>query len=585
MTSNGTRERVVSGLAERGYTLGEILSTNLGASGSAVFRGEYEGKPVALKLASYGFLNSFAGENVEKLENFRRREVETLRLAGSHPSIPNYIESFDIDIENQDPVYVLAMEYLDCPSIADRIARGERISDEEAKIFFRDGLSAEDHLHTGLPTQTLHRDVKTKNALFDGSKAYLIDFDIVKQGDGSSTRATQIEPNGYYPADFYGGTDDSHRPEHDVVALGNVAIAGIAGKEIGLIRYGQGGYGLEPVDTSNLNVSPEVRKYLAKMTAPPNQRFQTAREALEGLERILGSSVPIVKPEPETQEQPSTEVAEVGEDGENLPSKYSITNHGHGAWTFRMPKPSRGNDTASILRQFDEGKDVHETIKNLRDKIANQFGYSQSVLPEGSKMPDYLEAESQLTRVCLQYLAQENPTNSALSELASGKNPEQLYEEVKAGKPSRLQHGTNLFFRHPDLARFEYKQARKEYDEKVGQLEEIASGVKGALGGIFDRYPYGLFVGFWVGGGLGIATAAYLFGNPGGIYDLLVPAGGIFGAVAGSNFQRYLERRKLLEKITEMDSWNLTPESPKKLEDRVGEGDVGDKLIEGGGEE
>ena len=283
--------------------------------------------------------------------------------------------------------------------------------------------------------------------------------------------------------------------------------------------------------------------------------------------------------------EPTREVAEVGEDGENLPSEYSIRDNGDGTWILRMPKPSRGNDTASILRQFDEGKDVHETIKNLRDKIANQFGYSQSVLPEGSKMPDYLEAESQLTRVCLQYLAQENPTNSALSELASGKNPEQLYEEVKAGKPSRLQHGTNLFFRHPDLARFEYKQARKEYDEKVGQLEEIASGVKGALGGIFDRYPYGLFVGFWVGGGLGIATAAYLFGNPGGIYDLLVPAGGIFGAVAGSNFQRYLERRKLLEKITEMDSWNLTPESPKKLEDRVGEGDVGDKLIEGGGEE
>ena len=297
--NNGTRERIVAGLAERGYTLNEMLSTGAGASGSVVFKGEYEGKPVALKLASYGLLNSFAGENVEKLKDFRRREVETLRLAGNHSNIPNYIESFNIEGNNQDPVYILVMEYLDYPSIAARIRAGERISDEEAKILLKDGLSAEDHLHTKLPTQILHRDIKTPNVLINGKKAYLIDFDIVKQGDRNSTRATNIEPNGYYPADFYGAIEEAQKPEHDVVALGNVAAAGIAGKEIGPLRYEQGLYGLEPVNTSRLNVSPAIRDYLAKMIAPPGKRFQTAREALEGLERIIGLSVALHQPVPQ----------------------------------------------------------------------------------------------------------------------------------------------------------------------------------------------------------------------------------------------------------------------------------------------
>ncbi|HEA46521.1 MAG TPA: hypothetical protein ENH99_01945 [Candidatus Pacearchaeota archaeon] len=503
MTSNGTRERVVSGLAERGYTLGEILSTNLGASGSAVFRGEYEGKPVALKLASYGFLNSFAGENVEKLENFRRREVETLRLAGNHPSIPNYIESFDIDIENQDPVYVLAMEYLDCPSIADRIARGERISDEEAKIFFRDGLSAEDHLHTGLPTQTLHRDVKTKNALFDGSKAYLIDFDIVKQGDGSSTRATQIEPNGYYPADFYGGTDDSHRPEHDVVALGNVAIAGIAGKEIGLIRYGQGGYGLEPVDTSNLNVSPEVRKYLAKMTAPPNQRFQTAREALEGLERILGSSVQIVKPEPETQEQPPTEVAEP-----EVKEGWVIERQDTGNL---LAVRKGGVYTGLAIPIAEEGKDVYEKVKDHEENAREIFSHTDI----DSKMID--EEVRGATRAYFQYLAQENPDNSALGELARG---EQSLEGIVRGV-----------------------RKIKDKDQRNERADEIAEIFSGANYYGLEDFRY--------------CPSDKVYNSR---FSYLVSP--IF-----SPSQLYMRKISIPKRAREVDSWFPKQESPKKLED------------------
>ena len=298
-------ERLKQGASEQGYDIVERLSkTGIGgASRSQVFKAveRKTGDVLALKASSYGFLDSFEDPDTEKLEDFWNREREVLQLAGSHPNIPDYRGNFVIpENENHHKINVLLMQYLDLKSIEDRIRAGEKISEREAQILLRDGLSAEKHLHTGLPYQVLHRDIKPANALLNGEKAYLIDFDIVKQGENDATSQTGVLNLGYYPADAFNGHP---KPEHDIVALGNVSIAGISGKPISLVR-GNDVYGLDPVDTSNLLASPDLRKYLAKMTANNGQRFKTAKEALEGLERIVGLPVQI-KTREEKPETPS----------------------------------------------------------------------------------------------------------------------------------------------------------------------------------------------------------------------------------------------------------------------------------------
>ncbi len=552
MTSrnNGIRERIVSGLAERGYTLKEMLSTSLGASGSVVFKGEYEGRPVALKLASYGLLNSFAGDNVEKLEDFRRREIETLRLAGNHSNIPNYVESFSIDGDNQDPIYALVMEYLDYPSIAARIKAGERVSDEEAKILLKDGLSAEDYLHTGLPTRVLHRDIKTQNILINGEKAYLIDFDIVKQGDRDSTRATQIEANGYYPPDFYRGTEEAQRPEHDVVALGNVAIAGISGKEIGPLRYEQGLYGLEPVDTSRLNVSSKIRDYLAKMIAIPGKRFQTAREALEGLEKIIGSPValqPVSKPEPQTSLVPmkTGEVAKTETSG-----------------LLEVMETSDGGSVIIDGFIFDKKNNVYETAKNIYNYIGeHKIRYLGNRV---STHKDFLGNNLEFTLFYLQHAAQNGfpilqevaERKATLEGMLGEKGP--LWEYLTT-KKFDFALGNFTFYITPqdDIS---YSQIKQSYNQRRQELMGVFGMEEHE--GLFRYINPGSFIGMpIIGLPLSILTSYALYklhGSP-VPFDLeFIPwvVGQLgLGAIVGSNIQRYTAKRKLPSQAREMDSW------------------------------
>jgi len=569
-------QKIRQGLLDNGYVLGDKLSVSLpGPSGSKVFRGEKDGEAVALKIASYSFLDSFEDDAVEKLDDFRRRERETLQQAGNHPNIPSYRDSFTIDgDERSEPIHVLVMEYLNHPSIADRIKKRERLSDGGAKILLRGGLSAENHLHIGLPTQILHRDVKTSNVLTSEDNAYLIDFDIVKQGDSDSTRATQLRPNGYYPEDFYRGTEDSQRPEHDVVALGNVAIAGIAGKEIEFLRYEQGVYGLEPIDTSRLNVYPEIRKYLAKITAPLGSRFHTAQEALEGLERVLGSSLP-ARIEP-AQEPETREVAEIREG--DLLGRYSIEETD----THIIITEMRDGKFLSS-NKFEKGRDIYETAKRIREDLLGRWGG----FPEhrGYLAEEHVDSVNRevdgVTLSFLQYAAQKNPI---LQPVVDGdQTMQEVYDEVKKGKPSvgrlvaeiaesfggaltRFHDGPNPF-----EITSEYKQSREEHNPRVGKLEKVVSGAEQALGGLKENLE-----GAMLGGGLSFVSVVYLgsyfLPEASGLTQFLCYLSGTpLGVKLGSNIQRGFKRRFLKKKYNELQRMVTEGRAAAGLEDKVGD--------------
>lgn len=113
-------------------------------------------------------------------------------------------------------------------------------------------------------------------------------------------------------------------PHHDIASLGNVVIAGVMGQEIGNVRTKQGLGGLDVVRVGDLPVSKQYREFIGKMIADPRNRFQSAKEALVGLERIVGLPVQVV-PKPETQNQVVRRI-------EGLPE---VVENGDGTLTIR----------------------------------------------------------------------------------------------------------------------------------------------------------------------------------------------------------------------------------------------------------
>ncbi|MSR86484.1 hypothetical protein EXS74_03760, partial [Candidatus Woesearchaeota archaeon] len=65
----------------------------------------------------------------------------------------------------------------------ERIDRGGRIEEDPAVTILKDTLGALAHVHE---KGIYHRDLKPSNILFDGTGAYLIDFNVSKRGNGRS---------------------------------------------------------------------------------------------------------------------------------------------------------------------------------------------------------------------------------------------------------------------------------------------------------------------------------------------------------------------------------------------------------------
>jgi hypothetical protein len=274
-------------LESRGYTLERQLSEpgSHGPSGSVVWLARRNGRQEALKISAYGLLDNYEGDNLGKVDDFAERERKVLEQAGSHPSIPDYYEGFEIGYDETEKAHVIAMQYLDMPTVAQRITQRKSFSELEAIMLLQSGLSAEGHLHS---LGIVHRDIKPENVHLNHKRAYISDFDVVKIGNGTSTTNLM---NPYYPIDFI--SEENQNPGQDLVALGNVAIAGAFGKTIGEIRFEQKKYGLESVNVKELPYSRKMRKFLKKLTADSKHRYQTASAALRDLKKLSGKSVAV----------------------------------------------------------------------------------------------------------------------------------------------------------------------------------------------------------------------------------------------------------------------------------------------------
>lgn len=273
---------VIPALEEHGYKLVRPLSA---INNTFVYLATRDGNNTILKLFSDLFLMDRAALTTqrEKLEELTLRELDILERI-DHPNLPRLEDRFDIhpfDMK-QVPVRVAAIEYIEDPSLLDRMHRGQRLSEEEALRVIKDGGEALHYLNRGLEDPVFHRDIKPGNIMLGPDKATLIDFNFSQVGNGSS-QSTMIMTFGYYPLDAMVGHSDEG---HDIVALGNAVIAALYGQEIMAIRDQQGRPNIqEPIDINDLRVSERLKSLLRKMTTPEKKwRFKNARSLVEAVE-------------------------------------------------------------------------------------------------------------------------------------------------------------------------------------------------------------------------------------------------------------------------------------------------------------
>jgi len=119
-----------------------------------------------------------------------KKEIKMLsRFSGQHPNI---IKLLDV-IETRETVCTI-MEYCSGGEYFDLIARRRRIPESEAKIYFKQLISALKHIHS---EGASHRDLKPENILLDGNSNIKIgDFGLsCLAGDGKCLKTSCGSPN------------------------------------------------------------------------------------------------------------------------------------------------------------------------------------------------------------------------------------------------------------------------------------------------------------------------------------------------------------------------------------------------------
>jgi len=291
-------KEVRESLESEGYSLERRLSSSQ-ESNASVWLASYvprltgeqisgEKEKRVLKISSSLFemnlLDDGARAPVGQSKANSSQEIESLRKI-NHPRIPKLLDTHRLSLfESDNSLQVLALEYIDADNLQKPIDKGTPITDEkQLRTILKDTLSALACVHESLDVPVLHRDIKPSNILFNGTNAWLIDFDFSRSGLRSLSY-TVIDTLGYAPQDALSGL---LTPSQDLCALGNVVIAAAYGKPIAHIRAERGREAFSQVDTNDLRISPNLKRFLRKMTLPnPAYRYQSASQAKEDIDRL-----------------------------------------------------------------------------------------------------------------------------------------------------------------------------------------------------------------------------------------------------------------------------------------------------------
>ncbi|BAU09813.1 serine/threonine kinase [Leptolyngbya sp. NIES-3755] len=223
------------------------------------------------------FSASVTWEEVKLFE----REAEVLQ-SFNHKAIPQYVDRFDLALPNIQG-FAVVQTWIAAKSLKQHLENGRRFSELEIQQIAEQVLSILHDLHTHSPP-IIHRDLKPSNILLGErsgnyvGQVYLIDFGSVQNVAATQDGTFTITGTyGYMPPEQFSGRTF---PASDLYSLGATLVELLTG--------------LDPAELPHQNGSLQIEEsicskpfyhWLVQLLQPnPNQRFESAQQALEALQ-------------------------------------------------------------------------------------------------------------------------------------------------------------------------------------------------------------------------------------------------------------------------------------------------------------
>jgi serine/threonine protein kinase len=230
---------------------------------------------VVVKLLAFG--GTVQWEDLKLFE----REAQILKQL-NHSRIPKYIDYFCID--DRSLWFGLIQEYIPGESLKEQLVQGKRFTEKQVRKIAAEILNILMHLHELNPA-VLHRDIKPSNLIWgEDNHIHLVDFGAVQdRATKEGVTFTVVGTYGYAPMEQFGGRAV---PASDLYALGATLVHLLTGTSPSELPQKD----LRIQFAERVNISPSFVNWLQKMVEPaPEQRFTTAREALDSLKSGLAA--------------------------------------------------------------------------------------------------------------------------------------------------------------------------------------------------------------------------------------------------------------------------------------------------------
>lgn len=274
-----------SGLFQQRYEIQQQLGKNAGRQTLLAYDRQ-ENQQVVIKLLTFDL--DFEWDDLKLFE----REAETLK-ALSHPSIPRYLDFFEIDLPDAKQL-ALVQSYVEGRSLDSHLKSGRIFTESEIKQLVKSLLNILKYLH-GRKPPVIHRDIKPSNIILGDpcgiceaartgnsiGEVHLVDFGSVQTLATQEGRTvTVVGTYGYMPPEQFGGRAV---PASDLYGVGATAIALLTGKHPADLP--QEDLRIQFEQAAHFSSTPSFVDWLTQMTEPDLKlRFSSAQVALEALE-------------------------------------------------------------------------------------------------------------------------------------------------------------------------------------------------------------------------------------------------------------------------------------------------------------
>lgn len=266
-----------------------IKKLGAGAMGTVVLARQVSlDRPVAIKLLPRKF-----AADPQFVERFYKEGRAAAKL-----NDPNIVAAYDVGKAGEH--YFFVMEFIDGDTVYDRIQAQRRIPEREALRYVRQAASALSHAHE---RGFIHRDVKPKNLMITKSGAVkLADLGLAR-ADNDEGAAAQ-EQGKIFGTPYYISPEQIRSrpvsPATDLYGLGATFYHMVTGRvpfEATSAREVMQKHLKEPLTPPD-HLVPELSNGSSMiiemlMAKDPRDRYQSAEELIEDLDRVAASEAPV----------------------------------------------------------------------------------------------------------------------------------------------------------------------------------------------------------------------------------------------------------------------------------------------------